>query len=144
MNITRRTLATVAATTIAVTGLAPAASAQLGGGLGLVERAIATTDCRVADPILRGAFTIDGTTTRSDLAKQIRDAAKPVTGNDVGTYLLGAQYAGQIADKALECGIVKADPQLIPGSSIPGLENIPNIGDIQDILQGLSSTLQPR
>ncbi|WIM72762.1 hypothetical protein QP028_02435 [Corynebacterium suedekumii] len=56
MNITRRTLATVAATTIAVTGLAPAASAQLGGGLGLVERAIATTDCRVADPILRGAL----------------------------------------------------------------------------------------
>lgn len=137
MNITRRTLATVAATTIAVTGLAPAAFAQLGGGLGLVERAIATTDCRVADPILRGAFTIDGTTTRSDLAKQIRDEAKPLTITDPRTYLLSAQFAGQIADKAVACGTVKPDPQsLIPGSS--------NLADIQDILANLSSTLQPK
>lgn len=134
----RRTLATVAAAGIAFVGLTPTASAQN------AEDLIANVPCPVADFALRGAFQINENTTRSDLAKQIRDAAKPVTGNDVGTYLLGAQYAGQIADKALECGIVKADPQLIPGSSIPGLENIPNIGDIQDILQGLSSTLQPR
>lgn len=134
----RRTLATVAAAGIAFVGLTPTASAQN------AEDLIANVPCSVADFALRGAFQINENTTRSDLAKQIRDAAKPVTGNDVGTYLLGAQYAGQIADKALECGIVKADPQLIPGSSIPGLENIPNIGDIQDILQGLSSTLQPR
>lgn len=134
----RRTLATVAAAGIAFAGLTPTASAQN------AEDLIANVPCPVAKIALHSAFQIDENTTRSDLAKQIRDAAKPVTGNDVGTYLLGAQYAGQIADKALECGIVKADPQLIPGSSIPGLENIPNIGDIQDILQGLSSTLQPR
>ncbi|HJD78913.1 MAG TPA: hypothetical protein K8V93_07870 [Corynebacterium pollutisoli] len=134
----RRTLATVAAAGIAFVGLTPTASAQN------AEDLIANVPCPFAEIALRSAFQINENTTRSDLAKQIRDAAKPVTGNDVGTYLLGAQYAGQIADKALECGIVKADPQLIPGSSIPGLENIPNIGDIQDILQGLSSTLQPR
>lgn len=134
----RRTLATVAAAGIAFVGLTPTASAQN------AEDLTANVPCPFAEIALRGAFQINENTTRSDLAKQIRDAAKPVTGNDVGTYLLGAQYAGQIADKALECGIVKADPQLIPGSSIPGLENIPNIGDIQDILQGLSSTLQPR
>lgn len=134
----RRTLATVAAAGIAFVGLTPTASAQN------AEDLIANVSCPFAEIALRGAFQINENTTRSDLAKQIRDAAKPVTGNDIGTYLLGAQYAGQIADKALECGIVKADPQLIPGSSIPGLENIPNIGDIQDILQGLSSTLQPR
>lgn len=134
----RRTLATVAAAGIAFVGLTPTASAQN------AEDLIANVPCPVAEIALHSAFQINENTTRSDLAKQIRDAAKPVTGNDVGTYLLGAQYAGQIADKALECGIVKADPQLIPGSSIPGLENIPNIGDIQDILQGLSSTLQPR
>lgn len=134
----RRTLATVAAAGIASVVLTPTASAQN------AEDLIANVPCPFAESALRGAFQINENTTRSDLAKQIRDAAKPVTGNDVGTYLLGAQYAGQIADKALECGIVKADPQLIPGSSIPGLENIPNIGDIQDILQGLSSTLQPR
>ena len=134
----RRALATVAAAGIAFVGLTPTASAQN------AEDLIANVPCPVAEIALRSAFQINENTTRSDLAKQIRDAAKPVTGNDIGTYLLGAQYAGQIADKALECGIVKADPQLIPGSSIPGLENIPNIGDIQDILQGLSSTLQPR
>lgn len=134
----RRTLATVAAAGIAFVGLTPTASAQN------AEDLIADVPCTVAEIALRGTFQINENTTRSDLAKQIRDAAKPVTGIDIGTYLLGAQYAGQIADKALECGIVKADPQLIPGSSIPGLENIPHIGDIQDILQGLSSTLQPR
>ena len=134
----RRTLATVAAAGIASVVLTPTASAQN------AEDLIANVPCPFAATARHGAVQINENTTRSDLAKQIRDAAKPVTGNDVGTYLLGAQYAGQIADKALECGIVKADPQLIPGSSIPGLENIPNIGDIQDILQGLSSTLQPR
>lgn len=136
----RRTLATAAVTAIAVAGLAPAASAQTD----LVANAIAAADCRLVGPALKTLFDIDDNTTRSDLAKQIRDEAKPWTITDPSTYLVSAQYAGQIADKALECGIVKADPQLIPGSSIPGLENIPNIGDIQDILQGLSSTLQPR
>lgn len=134
----RRTLATVAAAGIAFAGLTPAAHAQN------TEDLIANVPCPVADIALRGAFQINDNTTRSDLAKQIRDAAKPATGNDPATYLLGAQYASQIADRAVACGIVKEDPQLFPGSSIPGLENIPNIDDIQDILQGLSSALQPR
>lgn len=137
----RRTLATAAVTAIAVVGLAPAASAQLGG---IVEKAIADAPCSIVDPALKTAFRIDDNTTRSDLAKQIRDEAKPLTGTDPTSYLVSAQYAGQIADKAVECGTVKPDPQLFPGSSIPGLENIPNINEVQDILENLSSTLVPQ
>ena len=122
----RRTLATIAATGIAVVGLAPAASADVGAEI------IEKTSCKVLAPVLRHAFKIDDTTTRSDLAKQIRDAGKDVT-DGLGGKLVSAKYAGQIADKALACEIVKADPELIPGSSLPDLKNI------QDILQSLSS-----
>lgn len=129
----RRTLATAAVTAIAVVGLAPAASAQTD----LVANAIAAADCRLVGPALKTLFDIDDNTTRSDLAKQIRDEAKPLTITDPRTYLLSAQFAGQIADKAVACGTVKPDPQsLIPGSS--------NLADIQDILTNLSSTLQPK
>lgn len=136
----RRTLATAAVTAIAVAGLAPAASAQTD----LVANAIAAADCRLVGPALKTLFDIDDNTTRSDLAKQIRDEAKPWTITDPSTYLVSAQYAGQIADQAVECGTVKPDPELFPGSSIPGLENIPNINDVQDILENLSSTLVPQ
>ncbi|QGU04105.1 hypothetical protein [Corynebacterium comes] len=136
----RRTLATVAVTAIAVVGLAPAASAQLGA----IDKAIADAPCSLVDPALKAAFRIDGNTTRSDLAKQIRDEARPLTITDPATYLISAQYAGQIADKAVECGTVKKDPELFPGSSIPGLGNISNINEVQDILTDLSSTLASR
>lgn len=136
----RRTLATAAVAAVAVAGLAPAASAQTD----VVANFIADAPCSLVDPALKTAFRIDGNTTRSDLAKQIRDEAKPLTGTDPTSYLVSAQYAGQIADKAVECVTVKPDPELFPGSSIPGLENIPNINDVQDILENLSSTLVPQ
>ena len=136
----RRTLATAAVTAVAVLGFAPAASAQTAP----VENAIADADCRLVDPALKALFDIDGGTTRSDLAKQIRDEAKPWTITDPGTYLVSAEYAAQIADKAVECGTVKPDPELFPGSSVPGLENLPNLNDAQDILQNLSSALAPQ
>lgn len=131
----RRTLATAAVTAIAVVGLAPAASAQLGDINALVTDGIANADCRVVDPTLKGLFTIDGNTTRSDLSKQIRDEARGFNLTDPATYLVSAQYAEQIADKAVACGTVKKDPELFPGSSMPDLDNI------QDLLQGLSATL---
>ncbi|GAB3694735.1 hypothetical protein [Corynebacterium nasicanis] len=134
----RRTLATVAAAGIALVGLAPAAHAQLGDIAGIVSQGIATADCRVVDPVLKGAFRIDGNTTRSGLAKQIRDGAKGFTITDPTTYLVSARFADQIADKAVACGTVKADPEIFPGSSLPNADNI------QGMLQDLSSTLQRR
>lgn len=131
----RRTLATAAATAIAVVGLAPAASAQLGDVNELITQGIANADCRVVDPTLKGLFTIDGNTTRSDLAKQIREEARGFNITDPASYLVSAQYAEQIADKAVACGTVKKDPELFPGSSLPNLDNI------EDLLQGLVNTL---
>ncbi|MDO5668535.1 MAG: hypothetical protein Q4G50_00875 [Corynebacterium sp.] len=131
----RRTLATIAATAVAVTGLAPAASAQLGAIDGLIKNA----DCRIVDPLLKQTFQIDGNTTRSDLSRQIRNAAKEnINLLDPSTYLVSARYADQIADKAVACGTVKKDPELFPGSSIP------NVGNMQDLLADLSSVLNPR
>lgn len=125
----RRTLATIAATSIAVVGLAPAASAQANPA----EQIIKSIPCSVADPFLKGAFNINSNTTRSDLAKQIRDEGKQVTA-DPRTFLFSVGLAGQIADKAVECGTVKADPaSLIPGSA--------DLGEFQDIAEGLSSLL---
>lgn len=131
----RRTLATVAATTIAVAGLAPAASAQLGDLNAIVGQGIANAPCSTVDPVLKNVFDINADTTRSDLARQIRDEAKSFTVTDPTTYLVSAQFAEQIADKAVECGTVKKDPELFPGSSLPDVNNI------QDLLQGLSATL---
>ncbi|RSZ65608.1 hypothetical protein EAH68_02335 [Corynebacterium hylobatis] len=131
----RRTLATVAATATVVVGLAPAASAQLGDLNAIVSQGIANTPCNQADPLLKAVFTIDGNTTRSDLVKQVRDEAKPFTVTDPATYLVSAQFAEQIGDKAVACGTVKKDPEFFPGSSIPDMDNI------QDLLQGLSATL---
>ena len=73
-------------------------------------------------------------------AGQIEEEQAQSTGE---TSSAGGAF-GQIADKAVECGTVKPDPQLFPGSSIPGLENIPNINEVQDILENLSSTLVPQ
>jgi len=134
----RRTLATIAATVLtatAVTGLAPAASAQIGA----VDALISNADCRIVDPLLKSTFSIDGNTTRSDLSRQIRNAAKEnINLLDPSTYLVSARYADQIADKAVACGTVKKDPEFFPGSTIP------NIGNVQELLADLSSTLQAR
>lgn len=102
----RRTLATVAVTAIAVVGLAPAASAQLPGG-----DAISRVDCGHLNFTLRALNLKDDNTTRSQLARNIRDEAAPFTLSDPSTWLVSVNYAEQIADRALECGIVKPDPQ---------------------------------
>lgn len=126
----RRTLATAAVTAIAVVGLAPAASAQTN-----LNTIIDGVPCPGADFILENTFTINDDTTRSDLVKQVRNAAAPATGDDPAAFLATAQLAEQIGDKAVECKTVKPDPELFPGSSLPDVDNI------QNLLQGLSSTL---
>ena len=111
----RATAATAAAALLLTTALAPTAAAQ--DRSGLAEGIIANVDCDVLDFTLSTANLKDDTTTRSQLAANLREATGElgVTGPLAG--LITAQYAGQIADRSLECGHVLPDPVLDLGST---------------------------
>ncbi len=120
----RRALATAAVSAIAVVGLAPAASAQLPD----VNNTIATFPCGLLGTALRGFGLVDEDTTRNQLAAELRKGARDIPG------LLGIatnQVAGALADRALECKIVKEDPRTLFSGSTQFLE----------MFDGLSSTL---
>lgn len=112
----RRTAIIASTALLAGGAAAPAAQAQnLGGLLGTVgiiseinDAAIANLDCKTTDTILTTLKLKDATTTKSQLEKNIRNA---VPAANAGIVFIKAEAAGKWADRALECGIVKADPQ---------------------------------
>lgn len=107
MKKIRRTL-TIAAATIALTAsLAPAASAQ---GLGELNHIVDTFDCNILGTALTTSGLVNDQTTRTQLATELRTTAN-LRQIDLTLGLVGNAYAGRIADRALNCGIVKADPQ---------------------------------
>lgn len=124
----RRTLAVLAVSAVSLVGLAPAASANPLNDL------IANAGCGPLGVSLRVVYTIDDNTTRNDLAKQIRDS---VNAPDPAAALVAFQTANRVADRALECGIVKKDPEFIPGSSDLG-----DLGGLADLATVFSSTLR--
>lgn len=112
----KRTLATLAAAGIALTALAPAAHAAPVGAFAVLTLAngqISTTDCRVVDGALRGAGLVGENTTRTDLAAGLHT----MLGGDLQTKLVTSQTIGAVADRALECGVVKPDPVQLPAGS---------------------------
>lgn len=112
MKTLRRTLATAAASLLAVTALAPAASAQRPLDI-LIDKA----PCEVVKLALTNTGLIDNNTTRGGL---VRNLGAHVGQLDLGFGLkvVAADYAGKIGDKALTCKLVKPDaPELFPGSS---------------------------
>lgn len=134
-----RIAATAAAAAFAATTFAAPASAQ---DFDPVEEVINTLDCQVLDTGLEtvGAYEADHNaeeTTRNELATNIRELGDDSLGDMFGAFpggnLLKVQYSGQIADRALECGLVAENPQLPFGSS-QILENLP-------VLEALSSEL---
>lgn len=115
----RKTIATIAASSIAFVGLAPAASAfSLGDILTGTGQAVNALNCKDLDNILNTAKLKDGNTTRNGLVKNISGLTKEATGNNIMLSLLGSNTAGKVADRALQCKLVKEDPkELFPGSS---------------------------
>ncbi|AIT60633.1 hypothetical protein [Corynebacterium doosanense] len=113
----KRTLATLAAAGIALTTLAPTAGAAPVGNtvalLVLANGQIATADCGLVGGVLRGTGLVNETTTRSELVTSLH---RTLAG-DIQTKLITAQTIGVIGDRALECGVVKADPNVPAGSS---------------------------
>lgn len=121
----RRALATIAVSAVAVVGLAPAASAQFIPG---ANDFIANADCGLVEQSLKGLGLVDEDTTRNQLAAKVRAETGKIIDHPL-INITASNYAGQIADRALECGIVKEDPQNpFSGSA-----------EFLDIFSGLSS-----
>lgn len=108
--------------------LTPAASAQdlgaLLNGAGQINQIIDNFDCNTLGQGLRHANLVNQDTTRSQLAGSLKTATN-LDQVDPVIALAGNVSADRIADRALACGVVKADPQQ----------------DIFAFLQGLSSGL---
>lgn len=111
MKKIRRTL-TIAAATIALTaGLTPAASAQgLGDLLGGTNEIIDNFDCNLLREGLTRSGLVTSETTRAELAASLKNTAN-LGEVDVSLSLLGNVYSDRLANRALTCDIVKADPQ---------------------------------
>lgn len=113
----KRILATLAAAGIALTTLAPSAHAASPANtlalLTLANGQIATADCGLVGGVLRNTGLVNDTTTRSELVASLHTTL----GGDIQTKLITAQTIGAIGDRALECGVVKADPTVPAGSS---------------------------
>lgn len=67
---------------------------------------IATMDCNSVGTLLRGAKLVDDTTTRSQLTSKLNKQF----GADASLTLITAPTINAVGDRALACGIVKADP----------------------------------
>ncbi|AGF71975.1 hypothetical protein [Corynebacterium halotolerans] len=125
----RNLLATAGATVIAATALAPAASAQ-----NLGEEFIADLNCDHLETALTTLDFVDEDTTRNELAAEIREFGDiEIDLGPLPSVVVQAYYAGQIADRALECGIVDEDPASPFAASSEFLENLglPGVPELQ-------------
>lgn len=67
---------------------------------------ITTMDCNSVGTLLRGAKLVDDTTTRSQLTSKLNKQF----GADASLTLIAAPTINAVGDRALACGVVKADP----------------------------------
>ncbi len=133
----RNLLATAGVTVVTAAALAPAASAQTGIDFGLGENLIKAADCNlVEDALSLGGF-VDEDTTRNELASELRSLDSGLELGFLG-LTVQSQYAGVVADKALDCGIVKEDPAGPFAASSEFLESL-GLPGIPAELQNLSS-----
>ncbi len=113
MKKIRRTL-TIAAAAIALTaGLTPAASAQglgdLLGGNPAINTAIDNFPCTTMGELLTHGGMVTSETTRAELAATLKDSAEVLEIGPIVNIQVNA-YSQRIANRALTCDIVKADP----------------------------------
>ncbi|WP_273412231.1 hypothetical protein [Corynebacterium appendicis] len=100
-----------AVTAIATTGIVNANQAEAQNNTLELVRAlnggIATMDCNSVGTLLRGAKLVDDdTTTRSQLTSKLNKQF----GADASLTLIAAPTINAVGDRALVCGVVKADP----------------------------------
>lgn len=119
----RHIAATAGAIALTATAFAAPASAQ---DVAFADAIIDAIPCETLDQGLTaaGAYEDDhaeDTTTRNELAQNIRSLSEDAFGEIVGGLpyvgIIQVQYSGKIADKAQDCGHVVEDPELPFGSS---------------------------
>lgn len=138
----RRLTSALAAGLIAVSafaGTAAPAQAQSLELIRLLNGNIATTNCDALRTGLTATRMVNKDTTRAQLVSNLN----AVVGNDAALRLVSAGTVGAVADRALECGIVKPDPatpfdQIIAGSS--QLSSRAGLPDIRNFLPALPAT----
>lgn len=119
----RRIAATAGAIALTATAFAAPANAQ---GFDFVDAIIDGVPCPALDQglITAGAYEADhaeDTTTRNELAQNLRDLSDEAFGEVIGNVqfanLIKVQYSGKVADRAQTCNLVVEDPELPFGSS---------------------------
>lgn len=128
----RNLLATAGATALAATALAPVAGAQTNLG----EEFIAGLDCNHLETALTTLDFVDEDTTRNELAAEISEFGDiEIDLGPLPSVVVQAYYAGQIADRALECGIVEEDPESPFAASSEFLESLglPGVPELQTL-----------
>ena len=105
----------------------------------LLNGNIATANCDALRVGLTSTKMVGPDTTRSQLVSNVNN----VVGKDATLRLASASTVGALADRALECGIVKPDPatpldQIIAGSS--QLSSRAGLPDIRNFLPALPAT----
>lgn len=107
---------------------------------------IATTDCNSVGTLLRGAKLVDASTTRSQLTATLNKQF----GADATLTLVAAPTINAIGDRALSCGVVKADPvtpqsrAIDMASKLSSEVGLPEMRNLAPLAQGMSSQLPAR
>jgi len=107
---------------------------------------ITTADCNSVGTLLRGAKLVDATTTRSQLITTLNKQF----GADATLTLVAAPTINAVGDRALACGVVKADP-VTPQSQAINLASklsseagLPELRNLAPVAQSLSSQYATR
>lgn len=99
---------------------------------------IATMDCNSVGTLLRGAKLVDDTTTRSQLTSKLNKQF----GADASLTLIAAPTINAVGDRALACGVVKADPATPQNQAIEfasELSSQAGLPELRNVLPALSS-----
>ena len=99
---------------------------------------IATMDCNSVGTLLRGAKLVDDTTTRSQLTSKLNKQF----GADASLTLIAAPTINAVGDRALACGVVKADPATPQNQAIEfasKLSSQAGLPELRNVLPALSS-----
>ncbi|WKD57268.1 Alpha helical Porin B [Corynebacterium capitovis DSM 44611] len=105
--------------------------------LTLINGNVKTADCGLVGTILRGTGHATDTTTRSELVTNLNKAV----GSDVQIRLATGATIGAIADRAVECGVVKEDPTTPVDQAIrfaSQLSSQANLPQVRDLLPALT------
>lgn len=131
-----------AITAVAVTGTMTATKADAQNNalelIKVINGNIATLDCGTVSAVLHTTGVVKGETTRSQLVANLNNTFGP----DATTALVTAPTINATADRALACGVVKADPATPENQAIEFASKLSaeaGLPEVRNLLPALSS-----